>query len=94
MSYQWQGRDLVLQLWVQSRASSTEWAGTQEQAFKLRVAAPAIENKANQAIIKFLSKCFGVPKARVELVAGEHNRRKRVVIRDPKQLPDFIQGPS
>jgi len=82
-----------VQLWVQTRASSNEWAGTQDDAFKLRVTAAPVENKANEAIIKFLAKCFGVPKTRVELLSGEHNRRKRVIIREPKQLPDFIQAP-
>jgi len=94
MSYQWQGQDLVLQLWVQTRASATEWAGTQDDALKLRVTAAPLENKANQAIIKFLAKCFAVPKSRVELLGGEHHRRKRVLIRQPKQLPHFIQAPD
>jgi len=94
MSYQWQGDDLVLQLWVQARASATEWAGQQDDAFKLRVTAPALENKANQAIIKFVAKSFAVPKSQVAVIGGEHHRRKRVLVRAPKQLPSFIQRPS
>ena len=84
----------MLKLWVQTRASATEWAGNHEDAFKLRVTAAAVENKANQAIIKFLAKCFAVPKSRVELVSGEHNRSKRVLIHAPQKLPHFIQGPK
>jgi hypothetical protein len=93
MCYQWQQQDLLLHLWVQTRASKTEWAGEYEQQLKLRTTAPAVENKANQAIIKFLAKCFAVPKAQIELQSGEHNRRKRVLIKRPKQLPDFILPP-
>jgi uncharacterized protein (TIGR00251 family) len=43
---------------------------------KIAVQAPPLEGRANSALIAFLSKTFGLPKNRVELVSGELSRSK------------------
>ena len=54
--------------------------GDQAQ-LKIAVQAPPIEGRANQALIAFLAKTFGVPKSSVELVTGELSRSKVFLLR-------------
>lgn len=49
---------------------------------KVRLAAPAVEGKANEALIVFLAQYYGVPKRSVRITAGLKSRQKRVVIDD------------
>lgn len=63
---------------VVPRASRTEIVGEHDGALKIRVAAPPVEGAANEELIKFLAKTFGVSKSAVEIVAGEQARHKSV----------------
>ena len=90
--YQWQGEDLWLQVLVQPKASKDEIAGLQGAELKVRLQAPPMEGAANQALVKFFSKIFKVPKSHITIVSGETSRHKRLCIRCPKQLPEGIVG--
>ncbi len=46
--------------------------------WKIRLAAPAVDGRANAALLLALAKILDVPKASVELVAGATSRSKRV----------------
>jgi hypothetical protein len=48
---------------------------------KIAVQAPAVEGRANSALIEFLAEKFGVPRSYVELVSGESSRSKVLLIR-------------
>jgi hypothetical protein len=48
---------------------------------KIAVQAPAVEGRANSALIEFLAERFGVPKSHVELVSGELSRSKVFLLR-------------
>ena len=79
--YRYENGTLTLNLHVQPGASRTEWAGTHgDSALKLRLAAPAIEGRANQACIRFLAKAAGVPRSAVTILRGEHAREKTLRI--------------
>lgn len=86
----WDGDDLILQVRVQPRASRDECSGVQGQHLKIRLTAPPVDGKANTGLIAFLAKRFKVPKSQVQLLSGETSREKRLRIRKPAQLPDFI----
>jgi uncharacterized protein YggU (UPF0235/DUF167 family) len=43
---------------------------------KIRIAAPAIENAANRALIEFVARHLGIAKHAVRVVAGTTSRRK------------------
>jgi hypothetical protein len=43
---------------------------------KIAVHAPPVEGRANQALTEFLAETFGLPKSRVELIAGGLSRSK------------------
>ena len=71
---------MILDLHVQPGARVSEFAGRHGERIKVRLAAPAAEGKANQALVEFLAAHFGVPRRNVRISAGLKSRRKRVVI--------------
>ena len=78
----------MLTLHVQPGARRTEVAGLHGTALKLRLAAPAVEGKANAALRAFLAEAFGVPLRSVVLARGETSRDKVVRIAAPTRRPD------
>ena len=61
---------------------------------KIRLTAPPIEGKANQALINFLSDLLGVSKSDIEIVAGHKSKDKIVSILniDTTTLNELILG--
>ena len=47
---------------------------------KLKVTAQPIENKANKAVIEYLSKTFRIPKSSIDIVKGETSKDKTIFI--------------
>lgn len=68
---------LVLAIHAQPGAKRTEVAGLHGEALKIRVAAPPLEDRANEALVEFLAERFNVPKRNVRLVSGHKSREKR-----------------
>jgi uncharacterized protein len=66
---------------VQPRASRDEIAGEYQYALKIRLTAPPVDDRANDALRKFLASRLKVPLAAVRIASGEHSRSKRVEIR-------------
>lgn len=71
---------VLLTVRVQPRASRDEVAGAIEGALKIRLCAPAVENRANEALTEFLAAVLKVPKSSVRILSGERGRMKRVEI--------------
>ena len=71
---------MILELHVQPGASRSEFAGRHGERIKIRLAARALDGKANAALIEFLAEHFKVPKSRVRIVSGLKSRQKRVII--------------
>ena len=72
--------DIVLELHVQPGAKKTGFAGMHGERRKVRLAAPPVEGKANEALIEFLAAEYGVPKRNVTIEAGLQSRPNRVRI--------------
>jgi uncharacterized protein len=72
---------ITLTVRVQPRASKDEITGAMEGALKVRLCAPAVENRANEALIEFLAGLLKTAKSAVRIQSGEHSRTKRVEIR-------------
>ena len=66
---------------VQPRASKDEIAGEMDGALKLRLRAPALEDRANEALCEYLAEILKTPKAAVRILSGHHSRSKRVEVR-------------
>ena len=65
---------------MQPGASRSEFAGRHGERLKVRLAAPASENRANEALVAFLAEHYRVPRRNVRIVSGLRSRRKRVEI--------------
>ncbi|HEY6897421.1 MAG TPA: DUF167 domain-containing protein [Rhodocyclaceae bacterium] len=74
------GDGVVLSLHIQPGAKKTEIAGLHGDALKIRLAAPPVDGKANEALLAFVAKQLGVAKSRVELISGQTSRAKRVAV--------------
>ena len=66
---------------VQPRASKDEIAGEIAGAIKIRLQVPALEGRANDALIEFLAQLLKTPKGAVRILSGERSRVKRLEIR-------------
>ena len=65
---------------LQPRASRDEIAGEWQGALKIRVTAPPVDGRANEALRRLLAARLKVPLSAVRIAAGEHSRTKRVEI--------------
>ena len=66
---------------IQPRASKDEITGEIAGAIKIRLQAPAVEGRANEALIEFLAQLLKSPKGAVRILSGERSRIKRLEIR-------------
>lgn len=67
---------ITLTLHIQPGAKKTEFAGLHGDALKIRLAAPPVDGKANDALIKFVAETLKLPKSAVNLKNGQTSRRK------------------
>lgn len=65
---------------VHPRARRSRVTGRLAEAYKLDLAAPPVEGKANEVCVRFLAELAGVPAHRVRIVAGQTSRTKLVEI--------------
>jgi len=65
---------------VQPRASKNQVIGVSNGALKIRVQAPAVENRANEALCAYLAELLKRPKSAVRILFGEHGRNKRIQV--------------
>lgn len=84
------GQDLLLQLYVQPKASRDQIIGLHGAEIKLAITAPPVDGKANAHIQKLLAKMFAVSKSQVVLTKGELSRHKQVQIIAPFVLPAAV----
>lgn len=66
----------------------------EEEFIKVKVTAQPIENKANKALIEFLSKRFKIPKTSIEILKGDTSKEKTLLLRtnDEKKRSEIISG--
>ncbi|OHE79180.1 MAG: hypothetical protein A3G75_11910 [Verrucomicrobia bacterium RIFCSPLOWO2_12_FULL_64_8] len=70
----------TLDLKVIPGAPRDEIAGRVGPAVKIKLRAPALEGRANEALVEFLADRLGVPRRAVSLLRGERSRQKAVRI--------------
>ena len=64
----------------QPGAKVTRVMGEHGGRLKMALNAPAVDNKANEALLAWLSERLSVPRRQVEIVSGQTSRQKRVVV--------------
>ena len=90
MWYQVREDGITLSLHVQPGAKKTALAGLHGDALKIRLAAPPVEGRANDALLEFIAELFDVPLRNVELKQGAQSRQKRVEIRGSRISPEIL----
>ncbi|MFA5687683.1 MAG: DUF167 family protein [Kiritimatiellales bacterium] len=73
-------KGILLAVRAVPRASKNEISGIHGDALRIRLQAPPVEGKANQALIKFLSGVLKIPRAQILISGGETGRNKVVLI--------------
>ena len=68
---------VIFEVLVQPRARKNEIAGMQGDAVKVRITAPPVEGKANQACIDLIAEALRLKRNEIELISGHTARKKR-----------------
>jgi hypothetical protein len=71
---------LTLRVRVQPRASKDALCGEREGALLVRLTAPPVEGRANDALARVLGRALGVAPSSVRVVRGEAGRDKLVAV--------------
>ena len=74
-----------LQVWVQPGAKRNELAGLHQNCLKIRLSAPAVDNKANQALVEYVAVLLGLKRSQVSLAAGHTSRKKSLRVLAQKE---------
>ena len=61
-----------------------------EDEIRLKIKAPAVEGKANAALIEYLSELTDLPRSKIEVKIGEKSRIKLIEIEGP--APDEVRA--
>ena len=80
---------LKFNIYVQPRSSRNQVVGPHGDALKMKIKAPPVEGAANKMCVAVMAKALKVPKSAIEIVSGQTNRTKRLLVRtmgtsDPK----------
>ena len=81
-------KDTILKVYIQPRSSKNEVVGPFRDGIKIKVTAPPIGGKANEALIQFLAKELKISTSSIEILKGHHSREKTLRISNPNPL-DF-----
>jgi len=73
---------------VVPRASRSEIVGEYDGTLRVRIAAPPVDNAANEELIRILARTFKVPRSAVSIVKGSSAKLKQVRITGVR--PDIL----
>ncbi len=69
-----------LVVWAQPGAKADGPAGIYQGALKIRLSAPAVDNKANEALIRYVAGRLELRKSQIRQESGRANRRKVLLV--------------
>jgi uncharacterized protein (TIGR00251 family) len=75
-------KEIILKVYLQPKSSKNEIVSTYRDGIKVKVTAPPVEGKANEALIRFLAKKIGISPSCIEILKGHHCREKIIRIGD------------
>lgn len=88
--YRWHAGALIVELRVQPRARRNSVLGLYDDALKVCITAPPVDDKANEALCRWLAEEFGAARAGVEVLRGATSRSKVVQIARPTVAPGWF----
>ena len=72
---------LEIHVLVVPKSSREAILGQYQDRLKIALTAAPEKGKANEALVKFLAKSFGIPKSNISILSGETNKRKTIFLR-------------
>ena len=66
--------------------SSKNSISHEEEFLKVKLTAPAVDNKANKALVEYLSKLLKMPKTSIEIISGHTSKNKRLKFRNSSKI--------
>lgn len=88
--YRWDADTLIINLYVQPRASKDQIDGLHGGALKVRITAPPTEGKANAHLLRYVARLFKVKSSQVKIVRGETGRSKTLAVHAPGVAPHAL----
>ena len=79
---------MVVDAFVQPRSAKNALVGVHGRALKVKVTAPPVDGKANEATEKLFARWLRVPRGTVEIVSGHSSRHK--LIRVSGAVPETV----
>ena len=85
--------EALLDLHISPRAKKSGVGGLYGTRLKLSIAAPPVDNAANQELIKFLSSELDIPKREIAIAKGATSRQKTVVfqLQEAEKIKAWIE---
>ena len=71
---------LIIKLKIVPNSSKNDIV-LEDEFIKIKLTAQPIENKANKALIEYLSKSFKIAKTSIEIVKGDNSKEKTIIIK-------------
>ena len=81
---------IILKIYVQPGAKHNEIVGLYNEALKIKVATPAIDGRANVALLKYMAELFDVSLRNIILKRGDISRYKSIEVRNSHINPDHL----
>ena len=84
-------KGLVIKLKIVPNSSKNEIV-LESEFIKVKITAQPIENKANKALVEFLSKRFKIPKTSIEILKGDTSKEKTILFSttDKEKIKNII----
>ena len=69
-----------IQVRLTPKSSRNEVLGREGEIYRIKVTAPPVDGRANEALVGFLAKKLGVGRGKVQIITGASSRLKRIRI--------------
>jgi uncharacterized protein len=83
---------ITLNLHCQPGAKITKVVGLHDGCLKISLQAPALENKANELLLAWLSKQLKIPQKQIQFISGQNGRIKRLEVWGPINVEQIVQA--
>ena len=70
----------TIRIHLTPRSARDEVVGWEGDVLRARVAAPPVQGRANEALLRLLAEALGVPKSSLRIVRGQRSREKLVAV--------------
>lgn len=88
--YRYKNETLILNLHIHTKAKINEIAGLHGERLRIRIKSPPVDGKANEMLLAYLAKQFGLSKTKTKIILGSHSNLKSVSLHSPAKLPDWF----